>query len=233
MRRRRSRAWRWATALVLLGGLAVSSCGNPSSAGGSIPGVVPSTVPATQPSDIAAMTGGAAKTAQQFLTDMQGGLCPAAFALVTDPLRTEAGTAAGLCGVVAPGSPFTVGSTTTLTTTSAFVGVSVVVSGVPQSETLTLLYQSSQWLVSNITGGSSVSPAPGEVSLANIVATIEQQYGTYNGGATATVSCPEAGTLAATPGQKFQCTYVDSRGRNGSLTITIQSSSGAFRWTIP
>nr|MDQ2960965.1 hypothetical protein [Candidatus Dormibacteraeota bacterium] len=175
-------------ALGLLGGLALASCGSPQSAAGTIPGVVPSAVPSTQPSDVAAMTGGAAKTAQQFLADMQGGLCPAAFALVTDPLRTQASTAAGLCGVVSPGSAFTVGSTTTLTTTSAFVGVSVVVAGVPRSETLTLLYQSSQWLVSNITNGSSLSPAPGEVSLADIVATIEQQYGTYNQGATATVS---------------------------------------------
>ena len=200
---------------------------------GSIPGVVATSVPSTLPSNVAEVTGGAAKVAEQFLADMQSGYCPAAFALVTDPLRTQSSTASGLCSVVPTGAAFTVGSTTTLTTTSAFVNASIVVDNQPRTETLTLLYQSSQWLVSEVNAGSAVSPGAGEVSLSNIVATVEQQYSASNGGATATVTCPQSGALVATPGQTYSCTYTDSAGRSGSLTITIESSGGAFRWSIP
>lgn len=231
--RRRQDGLRPFAALPLVGVLAIAGCGGGAATAQSIPGVVATAAPSSQPSDVAQVADGAARAAEHFLTDLRNGLCPAAFAMVTDPLRTQAGDASGLCRMVRTGSPFTIGSTSTLTSMSAFVGVSLVVGATPQSETLTLLYQAPRWLVSNVTTGSAVSPAGGEVSLANIVATVEQQYGASNGGATATVTCPQSGTLTATPGQRLQCSYSDSHGRSGPLTITIESTDGAFQWTIP
>ncbi|MHB8717483.1 MAG: hypothetical protein ACYDAC_01130 [Candidatus Dormibacteria bacterium] len=229
----RGRATTAGRVLALLGAsVALGGC----SAGapvGSIPGVVPSAVPSTLPSDVAEVTGGAATAAAAFLRDMEEGLCPAAFQLVTDPLKTEAATASGLCSLVPTGAAFTLGSTTTLTSTSAFVSVTLTVGGKQRQETLTLLAPASSWLVSEVNAGGAPSPGSGGATLGGIIDNVEQQYAQSDGGTSVTVTCPQAGNAPIAAGQQFTCNYSDAAGRSGTLTIFIDSDSGAFRWTIP
>ena len=200
---------------------------------GSIPGVVASAVPSTLPSNVAEVTGGAAAAAAKFLDDMQKGLCPAAFQLVTDPLKTEASNAGGLCSLVQTGAAYAVGSTTTLTSTSAFVAVTLTVNGQPRQETLTLLAPGSTWLVSEVNVGAAPSPGAASATLGTIIATVEQQYAASDGGTNVTVTCPQAGTSPVTAGQQFTCSYSDASGKSGTLTIIVDSDHGAFHWTIP
>ena len=219
-------------ALAVCACAALGACGGGGPIG-SIPGVVSSAVSSTLPSNVAEVTGGAAAAATQFLQDMEHGLCPAAYQLVTDPLKTEASNAAGLCSVVPTGAAFTLGSTTTLTSTSAFVAVTLTVNGQPRPETLTLLAPSSAWLVSEVNVGAPSSPGGGGGTLGGIIATVEQQYAASDGGTNVTVTCPQASSSPVTAGQEFTCSYSDASGKSGTLTIHVDSDHGAFHWTIP
>jgi len=175
---------------------------------------------------------GAAAAVQAFLGDLHSGNCPAAYALVVDPLRTRAGSSGGLCSGQMVTGTYTVGAMTALTSSSAFVTVTVANAGQTTTETITVLYQSPSWYVSDVVGQGSATPGPGEVSIAHLVGIIEQQYQSMNG-ASATVTCPQEGTIQSTPGQRFRCTFSDTRGRSGSLTVNIRSTGGGFSWSIP
>jgi hypothetical protein len=218
--------------LLVASSAALAACGSSVTTPTDIPGVV-STVGAATPTASSAATGGnATQAVQAFLGDLHSGNCPAAYALVVDPLRTRAGSSGGLCSAEVVAGTYTVGATTALTASSAFVTVTLASAGQSATETITVLYQSPSWYVSDVVGGASATPGPGEVSIAHLVSIIEQQYAAMNGAA-ATVTCPQSATIASTPGQQFSCTFSDAHGRSGSLTVHIQSTHGAFTWSIP
>jgi hypothetical protein len=219
-------------ALVAIGLLTVATgCG--AAPAGAIPGVVSTAAAGAIATGGAQQTGAAAQTAGTFLSDLDAGKCAAAYALVVDPLRTRAGTAAGLCAAVPAATSFTVGATTTLTSTSAFVIVSVVGgSGATANVTITLLFQTPHWYVSDVVAGGSASPGPDRLQISNLEATVEQQFAAQGGGATITVTCPQPGTAVASAGQQFQCTFSASNGRSGTLTVNV-GSGGYFSWSIP
>jgi hypothetical protein len=219
----RRRAW-----LVVAGSALLTACGSGSSSPTNIPGVVITAPGSTTPSTTQPAGGSATEAVSAFLADLHSGDCQGAYALVVDPLRTRAGSSGGLCGAQAVTGTYTVGASTTLTSSSAFVTVTLSSGGSSSTETVTVLYQSPRWYISDVVAGSSATPGPGEVSIAHLVTVIEQQYG-----APVTVMCPQSGTIESTPGQRFQCTFSDARGRSGSLTVTIESTGGAFTWTIP
>jgi hypothetical protein len=207
------------------------ACGAPMSAPTNIPGIVSTAGAATPTAAVAAAGGDATQAVRAFLGDLHSGNCPAAYALVVEPLRTRTGSSGGLCSAEAVAGTYTVGATTALTASSAFVTVTLASAGQPSTETITVLFQAPSWYISDVVGGASTSPGPGEVSIAHLVGIIEQQYQSMNG-ATATVTCPQSATIA-TPGQQFSCTFSDARGRSGSITVHIQSAHGAFTWSIP
>jgi hypothetical protein len=219
----RRRAW-----LVIASCALLAACGSGSSGPTDIPGVV-TTAPGSSASSGAQPAGGSATEAvAAFLADLHSGDCQAAYALVVDPLRTRAGSSGGLCGTDAVTGTYTVGASTTLTASSAFVTVTLNSGATSATETVTVLYQSPHWYVSDVVATSSATPGPGEVSIAHLVTVIEQQYGSP-----VTVTCPQSGTIQSTPGEQFQCTFSDAQGRAGSLTVTIGSTGGAFTWSIP
>jgi hypothetical protein len=219
----RRRAW-----LVIASSTVLAACGSGSSGPTNIPGVV-TTAPGSAASSSAQPAGGSATEAvATFLADLHSGDCQAAYALVVDPLRTRAGSSGGLCGAEAVTGTYTVGASTTLTASSAFVTVTLTGGGISATDTVTVLYQSPHWYVSDVVATSSATPGPGEVSIAHLVAIIEQQYGSP-----VTVTCPQSGTIQSTPGQQFECTFTDAQGKAGRLTVTIESTHGAFTWSIP
>lgn len=218
--------------LLLASSAALAACGSPTTTPTDIPGIVSTAAAASPTGSVAASGGDATQAVQAFLGDLHSGNCPAAYALVVDPLRTRAGSSGGLCSAEMVTGTYTVGATTALTASSAFVTVTLASAGQTATETITVLYQAPSWYVSDIVGGASTSPGPGEVSIAHLVSIIEQQYQAMNGAA-ATVTCPQSPTIASTPGQQFRCTFSDARGRSGSLTVNIQSTHGAFTWSIP
>jgi hypothetical protein len=220
---RRRRAW-----LVVASSALLAACGSGSAGPTNIPGVV-TTAPGSTASSSAQPAGGSATEAvAAFLAYLHSGNCEAAYALVVDPLRTRAGSSGGLCGTDVVTGTYTVGTSTTLTASSAFVTVTLNNGGSSATDTVTVLYQSPHWYVSDVVATSSATPGPGEVSIAHLVAIIEQQYGSP-----VTVTCPQSGTIQSTPGEQFQCTFSDAQGRTGRLTVTIESTGGAFRWSVP
>jgi hypothetical protein len=226
-------AARCASAWLLMTGSAVlAACGAEATTPTNIPGVVSTAAGSTALGSTTPAGGDPAQAVKAFLGDLHSGDCPAAYALIVDPLRTRAGSSGGLCaGQMATGT-YTVGATTTLTAASAFVTVTVTSGGQTATETITVLYQSPSWYVSDVVAESSATPGPGEVSIAHLVAIIELQYQSQSGAA-ATVTCPQAATIESTPGQQFRCTFSDTRGRSGTLTVNIESTGGAFTWSIP
>jgi hypothetical protein len=217
---RTRRAW-----LVIASSAVLAACGS----GGptNIPGVVTTANGSTASSSAQPAGGSATEAVATFLADLRSGDCQAAYALVVDPLRTRAGSSGGLCGAESVTGTYTVGASTALTTSSAFVTVTLNNGGSSASDTVTVLYQSPHWYVSDVVA-SSATPGPGEVSIAHLVAIIEQQYGSPM-----TVTCPQSGTIQSTPGQQFQCTFTNAHGKAGRLTVTIESTGGAFKWSIP
>jgi hypothetical protein len=218
--------------LLVASSAVLAGCGSAVTTPTGIPGVVSTAAAATPTGSSAPAGAGAAQAVQAFLADLHSGNCPAAYALVVDPLRTRAGSSGGLCSGQVVTSTYTVGATTALTSSSALVTVTVANAGQTTTETITVLYQSPRWYVSDMVGQGSATPGPGEVSIARLVGIIEQQYQSMNG-ASATVSCPQDGTIESTPGQQFRCTFIDSHGRSGSLTVNIRSTGGGFTWSIP
>ena len=178
---------------------------------------------------------GATATITAFLDALHAGDCSSAFALAADPLRSATKTAQGLCASQSKPMTYTVGPPTSLSDTSAFATVTLNSGAQATLETVTILYQGSRWLVSGIVANgiaTGQSASPGTAG-AGIAATIAQQYTTQNGGAVATVSCPPPPDTGYPAGQQFQCTFSDSAGRTGTMTVTIGASSGAFTWAIP
>jgi hypothetical protein len=226
-----SRSWRRravaASAICLL-------CGcDAASSSASIPGVVVSSAAggSSRPTGTPKVSD-ATQAARTFLADLRAKDCASAYALVADPLRGSTGSPAGLCAAQQVNGAYSVGDATALTPTSAFVTVTLGSGGQQGLDTITLLYNSSQWYVSEIVANGTATPTGGGLNGSGIEATIAQQYEGQNSGVTATVTCPGSGG-PYTPGQQFQCTFSDTSGRSGTLTVTIGSSPGAFTWTIP
>ncbi|MGH7723519.1 MAG: hypothetical protein ACRENL_11950 [Candidatus Dormibacteria bacterium] len=217
--------------LVLLSGGVLAACGPDTTVPTDIPGVV-RTAGATAAGSTPTAGGDAAQAVQAFLNDLHAGNCPAAYALTVDPLRTRSGSSGGLCAAVPMSGTYSVGATTALTASSAFVTVTVTNPTQTATDTITVLYQAPSWMVSDVVAQGGTTPGPGEVSIAHLVSIIEEQYQAQNN-ATVTVTCPQAATIESTPGQKFGCTFSDAHGRSGSLTVTINSTHGAFTWSIP
>ena len=223
---------RCAAPWLLMASALLAACGSAVTTPTNIPGVVSTVAAATATGRVAPAGGNATQAVQAFLGDVHSGNCPAAYALVVDPLRTRVGSSGGLCSAQMVAGTYKVGTTTALTASSAFVTVSLVSGGQTSSETITVLYQAPSWYISDVVGGASATPGPGEVSIAHIVSIIEEQYQSMNGAA-ATVTCPQDGTIQSTPGQRFRCTFSDTHGRSGSLTVNIRSTGGGFTWSIP
>jgi hypothetical protein len=218
--------------LLMASSAALAACGSPVATPTDIPGIVSTAAAATPTSSGAAAGGDPTQAVHAFLSDLHSGNCQAAYALVVDPLRTRAGSSGGLCSAEMVTGTYTVGATTALTASSAFVTATLASAGQSATETITVLFQPPSWYVSDVVGGASATPGPGEVSVAHLVGIIEQQYQAMNGAA-ATVTCPQSSTIESTPGQQFSCTFTDAHGRSGSLTVHIQSTHGAFTWSIP
>jgi hypothetical protein len=176
----------------------------------------------------------AAAAVLRYFSDLDEHDCQAAYQLLTDPLRSRAGSEDAFC-IAAPATSNRAVVLSSFTPSGSSSAVVVVTVTKPDMSTrvdrVVALLQHGAWKVSDITPVSSSGVPLFDVDTA--VMQVRNDYQQRTGVALPTLTCSAHGTEPAPSGTTVRCAFADAAGRTGTLDITV-GSDGAFTWsTLP
>jgi hypothetical protein len=173
----------------------------------------------------------------EYFASLRASDCVTAYGLLTDPLQSRVASADALCKGAGPNDQNAGANVGTSTgdQTAGQVSVQVTVTKVDGSvhnDNVIVVLTGGNWKIADIIVNPGGGVA-GQINMATVITNIQTQYGQQSGGATVTLTCPRSGSFPASPGDSFQCSFTDSNGRKGTLTIQVKTARGDYTWSIP